>query len=210
MKKTILILAALSFFMGACGAKNAAPSADEATSAAEAQLTGADIQETAVAMAWTMAAETLAAMPTETFTPLPPTATFTPVFTATPVPTATPLFTATPLPTATSEEEIKMLYSWEGASTSFVIFNDTKATASVSIYLVEGTNPRGYYGNLAGVYLNKRQSTRISAPHVGTYCFWAWMSSSDKNWSVDGCMGVSNPDKNEVHLTENGIKFVGP
>lgn len=203
MKKAILILAVLSLFIGACSA--AAPTAEPTPT-----LSGDNIQETAVAMAWTMAAETVAAMPTATFTPLPPTATFTPAFTATPVATATPLVTNTPLPTATSEEEIKMLYSWDGASTSFVISNDTKATASVSIYLVEGTNPRGYYGNLAGVYLNKKQSTRITAPHVGTYCFWAWMTSKDRNWSVDGCMGVSNPDKNEVHLTEQGIKFVGP
>ncbi len=102
MKKAFLILAVLSLFLGACGAEAIAPLAEEAAPAAE-QITGEDIQETAIAMAWTMAAETIAAMPTETFTPLPPTATFTPVFTETPIPTVTPLVTNTPLPTATAE-----------------------------------------------------------------------------------------------------------
>ena len=209
MKKALFSLVVLGLFLSACGAGTPT---EEPTPV----LTGEDVQATAVSMAWTMAAQTMEAMPTATFTPVPPTATFTPVFTETPLPTMTPVFTETPLhtatpePTATSATEIKFLSSWSGQSTSFLIENQTKASATVSIYLVEGTNAMGYYGSLPGAYLEKNQSTVVSAPVQGTYCFWAWMSSTSKNWSMNGCFGTNNPDKNRVRLTESGIRFDTP
>ena len=203
MKKTVLILTLLSLFLGACGA--VAP-----TEEPEPVLTGDDIQETAVAMAWTMAAETIAAMPTETFTPLPPTATFTPAFTATPVPTLTPIFTNTPVPTATQEGGISIC-KWDGISTNLLVVNDTKATASVSIYMTAGSNDRGY-GDcyLIVPALSKNQSASISAPKQGYYYIFAWMDDGKRQWSVEGGLGTNNPDKHEIHLTETNIKILNP
>lgn len=203
MKKTLLLLTALSLLLGACGA--VAPT-EEPTPA----LTGEDIQTTAVSMAWTMAAQTIEAMPTETFTPIPPTETFTPTFTFTPEFTPTPLFTNTPLPTATQEGGIS-LCKWEGVSTRLLVVNDTKATASVSIYMTAGSNDKGY-GDcyLVVPLLGKKQSAQIAAPMQGYYYVYAWMSGNDKNWSVEGGLGTNNPDKHEIHLTETGIKILNP
>lgn len=204
MKKALLILTMLSILLGAC---SAASPTEEPTPA----LTGEDIQATAVSMAWTMAAQTMEAMPTATFTPVPPTATFTPAYTETPVFTPTPVFTATPVPTATSEDEIKILSGWDGQSTLLLFVNDTKATATVSLYLTEGSNNKGYYGNIIVPVLQKKQSASVSAPVVGYYCVWAWMSSDSKNWSTQGCFSTNNPDKHEIHLNETGsIKVFGP
>ena len=203
MKKTLLLLTALSLLLGACSA--IAPT-EEPTPA----LTGEDIQMTAVSMAWTMAAQTIEAMPTATFTPIPPTETFTPTFTFTPEFTPTPLFTNTPVPTATQEGGIS-LCKWEGESTRLLVVNDTKATASVSIYMTAGSNDKGY-GDcyLVVPLLGKKQSAQISAPKQGYYYIYAWMSSNDKNWSVEGGLGTNNPDKHEIHLTETGVKILNP
>lgn len=202
MKRKLLFLAIIfALSLSAC---NGTP-AEEIP-----ELTGEDIQATAVAMAWTMAAETMAAMPTQTFTPLPPTATFTPAFTATPLFSPTPLFTATPEATATSEGEIKMLYDWDGTSTKLLFVNDTKATATISLYLNEGTNGKGYYGYIPVPVLTKNQSASVSAPVQGGYSVFAWMARDDRKWSVSGYFGTNNPDKHEIHLTENGIKVIGP
>lgn len=203
MKKIVLMLTLLSLFLGACGA--ATP-----TEEPEPVLTGEDIQKTAVAMAWTMAAETIAAMPTETPTPLPPTATFTPAFTATPVPTLTPIFTNTPVPTATQEGGISIC-KWSGESTRLLVVNDTKATASVSIYMTAGSNDIGY-GDcyLIVPSLGKNQSASISAPKQGYYYIFAWMDDGKRQWSVEGGLGTNNPDKHEIHLTENSVKILNP
>lgn len=201
MKKLILLLITLSLLLGACTPAEETPP----------PLTGEDVQATALAMAWTMAAETIAAMPTETFTPLPPTATFTPEYTATPIFTPTPLFTATPLPTATKEGGISIC-NWEGESTRLLFVNDTKATASpISLYLTAGSNGKGY-GDCYIIVpaLTKYGSASISAPKQGYYYVFAYMVSNDRKWSVEGGFGTNNPDKHEIHLTENGIKVVGP
>ena len=205
MKKMLFILAAMSLFLGACGA--AAPTAEPTPA-----LTGDDIQATAVSMAWTMAAQTIAAMPTETFTPVPPTETFTPEPTFTPAFTATPLFTATPFPTATKESTgISLCSGWEGQSVNLLIVNDTNATANISLYLTAGSNPRGYDDCYFVVpQLGKNQSASISGPYQGYYYIFAYMASNNKKWSVEGGFGTNNPDKHEIHLTDTGIKVIGP
>ncbi len=215
MKKLVFIFIAFSLFLAACDSPLLAPvgeaGGDAAANGEAGAYTQEDILATAVSMAGTMAAETQTAMPTLTFTPAPPTATFTPIFTETPLPTITPLFTNTPVPTATSEDEIKMLYTWEGQSTRILIVNQTKADATVSLYLNEGSNARGYYGYIPVPYLAKKQSVAVEAPMQGYYCIWAWMSDGDKNWSTTGCFGINNPDKHEARLNETGsVKWIGP
>ena len=201
MKKTVLILTLLSLFLGACGA--IAP-----TEEPEPVLTGEDIQETAVAMAWTMAAETIAAMPTETFTPLPPTATFTPVFTATPVPTITPLFTATPLPTATSEGDPcnKILSGWSGRETYILVKNELKRTVGVSLYLYQ--SDRGYCGYVSATIAGKGAAS-FHVP-VGYYSAYVWATEGSSYNKYIDLTGVLNPDKHELLIRDNGLKFIGP
>lgn len=210
MKKMLLLLTALNLLLGACGA--AAPT-EEPTPV----LTGDDIQNTAVAMAWTMAAQTIEAMPTATFTPLPPTATFWPTFTETPAITntpeftPTPLLTSTPVPTATQEGGIS-LCKWDGESTRLLVVNDTKATATVSIYMTAGSNDKGY-GDcyLVVPILAKKQSVQITAPKQGYYYIYAWLDDGKgKQWSVSGGLGTNNPDKHEIHLTETSVKILNP
>ena len=203
MKKLILIIAMLSILLSACGAVIPAEETPP-------PLTGEDIQSTAISMAWTMAAQTQTAMPTATYTLEPPTATFTPIFTATPIFTNTPIFTAAPVATATKEGEIKMLSSWDGPSTRLLIINDTKATATVSLYLTEGSNELGYYGYIIVPVLEKNGSALVYAPKQGYYSVFAWMAGKDRKWSVSGGLGTNNPDKHEIHLTDNGVKIVNP
>ena len=203
MKNTIFILTTLALLLSACGG----------TPAAEAppQLTGDDIQATAISIAWTMAAQTQTAMPTQTFTPLPPTATFTPAFTPTPIFTPTPLFTATPVPTATKAGGISIC-NWSGAATKLLFVNDTKATAGpISLYLTPGSNGIGYGDCFILVPgLEKNQSASVSAPQQGYYYVFAYMTSKDRKWSVEGGFGTNNPDKHEIHLTDSGIKVLNP
>ena len=202
MKKIFFILIALSLLMSAC-------SSSTPTEEVAPPITVEDIESTAISMAWTMAAQTEAAKPTLTFTPLPPTATFTPMFTETPIFTATPLFTSTPLPSATSEG-IKMLTGWDGNATTLLIMNDTKETATVSLYLSEGTNPRGYYGYITVPVLEKFGSYSVSVPMKGYYSVYAWMTGNNRNYTANGGLTTNNPDKHEIHLTDHGIIIKGP
>jgi hypothetical protein len=203
MKKVLLILATLSIMLSACGA--ATP-----TEETPPPLTGDDIQLTAVSMAWTMAAETIAAMPTATFTPLPPTATFTPEFTATPIATMTPLVTNTPLPTATAEGGgdpcNKILSGWSGRETLIVVKNELKQTVGVSLYLYQ--SDRGYCGYVSKTIAGKGVSS-FTLP-IGYYSAYVWATEGSSYNKYLDLTGVLNPDKHELLIRDNGLKFIGP
>ena len=196
MKQSILLLATLSLLLSACGAVT--PAEEEAPP---------DIQATAISMAWTMAAETIAAVPTNTFTPVPPTETFTPVFTSTPIFTATPIFTVTPLATATTDKDRcdQLLGSWAGKASRFLIINQTKNEVTVSIYL-SPDNSENQCGYFYVPPLAKNQSTTISIPY-GYYYISVWGGPSNLYY---GPTRVNNPDKHEVHIRNDMIKIVGP
>lgn len=202
MKKVLLILAALSLILSACGS-DLAP-----TEEAAPVLTGEDVQATAVSMAWTMAAQTLAAMPTETFTPLPPTATFTPIATNTPIATPTPLVTNTPLPTATTEGDPcnKILSGWEGRETYILVKNELKRTVGVSLYLYQ--SDRGYCGYVSATIPGKG-STGFKLP-IGYYSAYVWATEGSSYNKYLDLTGVLNPDKHELLVRDNGLKFIGP
>src|SRR5215211_284690 len=137
MKRNALIIGVVfSLLATACGAQ-ATPTANPV-----------DIQHTAEAAAFTMVAQTLESMPTDTA--LPPTDTAVPTFavTNTPLPTLTPGGLGTALPTAaglTPAANIptftpqassgsgsgqdpcnQPLISWEGPTATFTIVNETK------------------------------------------------------------------------------------
>ena len=199
MKKLIFILAAFSLLLSACGgtpAKETPP-----------PLTGEDVQATAVSMAWTMAAQTQTAMPTATYTPVPPT--LTPTVTPIP-PTATLAITNTPLPTATSEKDAcnKPLSGWEGRESKLLVVNETKSNVIVSIFLYQSA--RGYCGYLYTT-LGKKQSTTFTVP-VGYYSASVWTAEGEqptfRHW-LD-LTGILNPDKHTLYIREDMLKFVGP
>ena len=202
MKKIIFILATLSLVLSACGGTPAEETPPPVTSE--------DIQATAISMAWTMAAQTQAAIPTETFTPLPPTATFTPVFTETPIFTATPVMTNTPLPTATVEKDAcnKALSEWEGKETEILVVNETDRAVVISLFLYHHTH--GYCGYRSATIAKHLRTTFILP--VGYYSASAWEAPGEYpslNHYLD-LTGVLNPDQHILYIKEDKLQFATP
>ncbi|NQU29040.1 MAG: hypothetical protein HQ525_00060 [Anaerolineae bacterium] len=197
MKKIALVLATLSFILSACGGT---PAED-----APPVLTGEDVQATALAMAWTMAAETIAAMPTAT--PVPPTETPTPVpptATMTLVPTlALPEITNTP----DTDRCNQFLGSWAGTESTLRIVNTTKHTANISLYL-SPNNAHNQCGYLYVPSLDKNMDAILSVPY-GTYSMYAWLVGGNKSVSGGG-YGIGNTDKHTLEIRDDSIKWITP
>jgi len=195
-------IAVITMMISACGAQ-AAPT-----------LSAADVQLTAVAAAFTIVAETQAAIPTAT--PLPPTETASP----TPLPTNTsvslPTLEATFTPaavaaTAGGDPCATRVLSWspKGRATVIRIVNTAKAAVNVSLYLNETQdhNECGY----RAYNLSPRNDVVISDLVQGCYNLWAW--SSDPNVAVNAASDTScinNPDKWTFEISADRIKFLGP
>jgi len=156
MKKLLIIIFASAFLISACGPEP------------EPTMSAGDVQGTAVAAAWTMVAETQAAIPTAT--PIPPTNTPEP----TPIPTNTiaplELPTQPPVvvqPTATTassggDDCDHILASDAAGPTSPIrIVNETKAPMNVSLYLAK--TPFGECG-YRGYSIPKNNSISIEFP----------------------------------------------
>lgn len=180
--KVLLIALAAILILGAC--------APQATPTSNPQ----DVQHTAEAAAFTMVAETQAAIPTNT--PVPPTA----AETATPLPTVTSIATSTSdpflvntptgiptlilqQPTASSNGENavescnKTLTEWHVATSYFNIVNETRpqGTVILSLYVVTPQGECGYLGDLsrgpigtysAGAFVDGRQSFKVFGSFV--------------------------------------------
>jgi len=160
---TLILMTML--IISACGAKGTPPPA----------VSAVDMQNTSVAVAQTMIAETQAAIPTAT--PPPPTETFT----DTPAPTNTflPLseLTLTPAPNGNSGGadscENKVLPALlQGETVKIRINNSTRATLAVSVYLNQ-TAPQGECG-YRPYTLEPGQSVVINDLIAGCYTLWAW------------------------------------
>jgi hypothetical protein len=153
MKRNVLIIGAVLILLVSACAPQAAPTANPA-----------DIQHTAEAGAFTVVAETQAAVPTST--PVPPT--------DTPAPTAPPSVTPLPLPTSSTPGALptniptftpqspntsssgnssnnqdicnQPLTSWQGPTANFTIANQTKpeGTIVLSMYVVTTLGQCGY------------------------------------------------------------------
>jgi len=167
----------------------------------------ADIQSTAVSAAFTIVAETQAAIPTAT--PLPPTETPTqtplPTNTLLPLPSLEPTVTSVPAggdPCAT-----RVLGKPQGKETTIKIDNSVKGRVAVSLYLNEtdSHNECGY----RYYELGKNGSVVITDLVYGCYNLWAWnLDGSSFNSAGYGC--INNPDKWTFEITEATIKFLGP
>jgi len=195
---TVIVLAGM--IISACGAP-AAPT-----------MNSADVQSTAQAAAFTMVAETQAAVPTAT--PLPPTE--TPTQTA--LPTETPLslptldvtFTPTTAPVSNNSgvdpcANRVLSHSPKGKTTIIRIANTTKVTVNVSLYLNE-TEGQGECGYRAYT-LTKNNDVVITDLVYGCYSLWAWSDDAKDKFGASGGGCINNPDKWTFEISSGRIKF---
>ncbi len=199
----ILTFAFLITLIGsACGARNepqATPTLDPL-----------DLQSTIVAAAYTVVAETQAAIPTVTHTPTV-TVTNTPAFTATlpPLPTLGATFTASPVPNPYAGDPcINTLLpaSLEGEKIKIRVDNPTKGTINLTVYL-HGGNPQGLCG-YRGYVLTPNGSLVINDLIEGCYSLWAWNPDPKDYFMVTN--GTSCLDKSAnwtFDITPNGINL---
>lgn len=170
----------------------------------------ADLQNTAVAGAYTLVAETQAAIPTAT---IPPTVTMTntPAFTATmpPLPTLGATFTPSPAPNPYAGDPcINNLLPapLEGEKIKIRIDNPTKGTINVSVYL-QRNGPQGVCG-YRPYTLAAGGSLVIGDLIVGCYTIWAWNPDPKDYFMVTNgthCLDASKPWA--FNITPNGINL---
>jgi len=188
MKKMITFMFVGIFLLTACGPEP------------EPTMSAADVQGTAVAAAWTMVAETQAAIPTAT--PIPPT--------ETPSPTPLPTNTVPPLEVPTESSLLAqpttapaqtgdicndlnhILPGQEGPMTTIKIVNEQNMSATISIYLNETVFGECGYRSYT---LNKKGSTVQTLPQ-GCYSAWAWGDDGKNKFGAEGYgLCVNNADK---------------
>jgi hypothetical protein len=201
MKKLLIITLASVLFLSACGPE------PEPTMSVE------DIQGTAVAAAFTMIAETQAAIPTATSipptnTPLPtplPTNTLPPLD----LPTPTQLAVVQPTNTTSSSgDDCDKFLSGDaaGPTAPIKLINETKAPMNVSLYLEK--TPFGECG-YRGYSIPKNGSVLIDFPQ-GVIYGYTWILEPVNTTVSGGPWQPNNPDKWEIYINENIMKMVGP
>ena len=199
---TVIVVATL--IVSACGGEPAAPT-----------MNAADVQNTAVAAAFTMIAETQAAIPTDTPLPPtePPTQTPLPTDTAIPLPTLNVTLTSTTAPVSNNTGgdpcATRVLAPKKGRTTIIRVVNDTNVTVRVSMYLNE-TASHGECG-YRGFDLTKNNDIVFEDLVQGCYNLWAWSLDNKKPFQVaSGSSCINNPDKWTFAVRDNIIKFSGP
>jgi hypothetical protein len=172
----------ITLILGACGSE-ATPTASPV-----------DLQATISSGAFTVIAETQAAIPTST--PIPPTATFTntPLPTLTFIPLSPPAGTGTPVPNGNSGSGDPCInktlpQSLQGDPVRIRLNNSTKATLSVTVYLNQsGPNTVCGYRSYT---IDPGQFIVLNDLVVGCYTIWAW-----------------NPDPASYFISTNGTSCV--
>jgi hypothetical protein len=159
---------AVILILSACGANP-----PEATST---PVNMAELQKTVVVAAFTVIAETQAAIPTATLQPTA-TVTNTPAPTPTFVPVPSSEAASTPLPGAISGAEDPCIYevlpaTLAGKPIKIRVDNPTKATLNVSVYLQQ-TTPQSVCG-YRSYTLAPQQALVINDLVEGCYTLWAW------------------------------------
>ena len=208
LKKTIPVLLALTVLLTACG--------PEATPT----MSAADVQGTAVAAAWTVVAETQAAIPTAT--QLPPTETASPTppptFTLAPLPTSgTP--TQNPLvlaPTSTSASSDSCLVpldmSEAGPMKRIRIENTTGGPLNLSLNLYQ-KNDFGQCGSLSWANIAKNAKIIQEIPS-GYWFAYAWITLPGGGSSEASGSFYLGPSKTDdllrLVIGTDVINIVGP
>ncbi len=166
----------------------------------------AQVQATAVSMAMTMAAQTVAAQPTAT--PLP---TETPSPTPLPSPTLVPTEPPTPLPTPTNTTTAcnKPLSSNPAGTIADVILirNESGGEALVSLWLAP--TPFGECG-YRGFRIAKGGTVSTALP-LGCYTATAYITTKDRQYSLSqGALCFNNTDKWTFVIRPNRIILLPP
>jgi hypothetical protein len=177
---------------------------------AEPTIAAADVQNTAVAGAFTMVAQTQASIPTAT--PLPPTETPT----QTPLPTDTPLAlptsatTLAPALAATTtpggDPCLTRILSWspKGRPTKIRIVNTTKTNITISIYLNE--TPDHFECGYRVYNIGPRNDILISDLVQGCYNVLAYNNDPKIVVNAYGSGCINNPDKWTIEVYQDRIK----
>jgi hypothetical protein len=176
---------------------------------AEPAISAEDIQNTAIAAAFTIIAETQAAIPTNT--PLPPTATAspTPLPTDTPIPSPTldPLqVTATFVPTQASGGgdpcNAVLGANVSGKDAKILLVNNNKADITVSLYL--NITPFGECG-YRGYNLGPNDSLLITDLPQGCYNVGAFVNDKNKPTKAFGYGCINNTDKASFTINAESV-----
>jgi hypothetical protein len=172
-----------------------------------------DVQNTAIAGAFTLVAQTQAAIPTAT--PLPPTE----APSQTPLPTNTPLATAilstsaatsvaavASTSTAGGDHCATRILSWspKGRPANIQIINTTRAAITVSLYLNETADhfECGYR-----VYeIGSRSDLVITDMVQGCYTLWAFNNDQRTPVNAFGSGCINNPDKWTIEISQDRVK----
>lgn len=190
----------LTLIVSACGARETAPTVNPL-----------DLQSTAVAAAYTIVAETQAAIPTATLPPPTAAATDTPAFTATIPPLPILGATFTPIPGGTSGPVDPCINTvlpgkLTGETIKIRVDNPTKATINLTVYLQSG-NPQGVCG-YRGYTLTAGASLVISDLVEGCYTLWAWNPDPKEYFMVtNGTSCLDNSKNWTFDITTSGIKL---
>lgn len=191
MKKIVFVLAILAVILTACGGQPAEPT-----------LPAEQVQQTAISAAFTIVAQTQAAIPTNT--PLPPTETPSPTPLPTLPPPATPtvdfalLPTATQAPVSSGGEDncLKPLNIAEAGPRSNARFENVSGGTSVTLSINLATNLHGQCGTL--VYtLGKNEKLVVSLPK-GEYFAYAWIVYKDGDTSTASGFFVNKVGDNHL------------
>jgi hypothetical protein len=193
--------AILGLLISACGTQTAEPS-----------ISAEDIQSTSIAAAFTIVAETQAAIPTNT--PLPPTETASPTSlptdTFTPSPTSDPLLiTPTLAPSSTPQSSNstgddpcnKPLLSWQGPSTSIALAYDYSGQSKddsvvVSLWVMTdlgecgflydlSTGPVGQYS--AAAFIDGKKDFKVFGGFRLSEGSWKLVIRNDSIVALGGC-----------------------
>jgi len=193
---TIVSTTVIAILLGACGAE------------ATPTINAVDVQNTAVAGAFTLVAETQAAIPTAT----PPTETPT----QTPLPTNTPLalptsstpatFTPVAASTAGGDPCLTRILSWspKGRPATIRLANTTRANITVSIYLNE--TPDHFECGYRVYNIPSRGDIIISDLVQGCYNVWAFNNDQRTPVNAFGFGCINNSDKWTFEISQDSIK----
>jgi len=203
MKKTSILslLISLSMLISACGAGQPA----------EPTISAEDIQSTAVAAAFTIVAETQAAIPTNTSLPPTETASPTPLPTDTPVPSPTidpqvPTATFVPTQQASGGDPCNAPLGAivSGRDAKIKLENNTKADIIVSLYL--NITPFGECG-FRGYNLGPRDSILITDLPQGCYNVSVLVNDPKKPSKAFGYGCINNTDKHTFQIDAESVRF---
>ncbi len=199
MKKVLPLILTLTALLAACGPK-AAPTMDAAS-----------VNASAVAMAYTMAAQTQAALPTATFTP-EPTATFTPAPpTATffVLPTPTISIVASPTKAGDGPCYHAMMPDPPGRKFKLRVWNSTKAPVNGNVCLYDDLSNHGVTG-IIGISLSKNGEAILTVPQ-GCYSAFFWVNDSKSPSQASGsALCANNDDKWTIKITATNVQMLPP